>query len=171
MRRERDGALERVIALAPDLWAAHAARAAEFSLTRRNWLEADQAFAKAIELGPRPFPEAPLLTAMLSAAGRVEESIPYLRALREADPLRPIVTLQFILGLAGRYAEAEAEYTRTCEMEPDAPGLTHWFAFAQSMATTDSRGVKDGFVRLLATRSMPPVFGEDLLRCLTIQTR
>jgi hypothetical protein len=83
--------------------------------------------------------------------------------LREADPLRPLVTLQFILSLAGRYAEADAEYARTCEMEPDTPGLPHWFAFAQSMATKNPEDVKNDFAKLIATRSMPPVFGEELL--------
>jgi len=161
MREEQGKALDKVIAIAPGLWAGHAARAGRL-LRQGKLFAAEQAYAKAIELGPRPFTEAPLFTALIGGAGRINEAIPYLTAIREVDPLRPLPTLQMFLVLAGRYAEAEAEYARTKEMTPGPLQLADWFAFSQTLATEDRASAKQHLARLIPNSPNALVFNDEL---------
>jgi hypothetical protein len=120
-------------------------------------LAAEQAYLRAIELGPRPFPQANFFTQLLGTAGRIEEALPYLIAIRTGDPLRPVPTLQMFLVLARRYAEADAEYGRTRDMAPGPLGLAGWFAFGQTLATKDRASAKQHLASLIENSLIPNV--------------
>jgi adenylate cyclase len=162
LREERDQALARVMAIAPELWTGHAARAYQL-FNRREFLAAEEAYRRAIQLGPRPFPEATIFTALIANAGRIRESIPYLTAVREADPLRPLPTLQMLLGMAGRDAEAEAEYAREKDMASGPLQLADWFAFSHTLATRDRAGARRHLERLIPTSPNRLVVNDELL--------
>src|SRR5262249_24362658 len=74
LRAERDAALDRVEAIAPDLWSGHAARAERLA-SQRKYFAAEQAYAKAVELGPDAFPPANLLGILLAGAGCMGDAI------------------------------------------------------------------------------------------------
>ncbi len=162
LRPERDKALDRVVEIAPDLWAGHAARAGRLA-SQGRFFAAEQAYARAIELGPRAFTNANQFGILLCGAGRMNEAIAYLFMIREADPLRPLPVLQFFLVIAGRYAEADAEYARSRDAAPGPLQLADWFAFSQTLATKDRASAKQSLAGLVSTGSALPVFNDELL--------
>ena len=162
LRPERDKALDRVEAIAPDLWSGHAARAGRL-LSQRQYFAAEQAFARAVELGPDAFPPANQYGMLLASAGRMNEAIPYLYGIREIDPLRPVPVLLFFLIIAGRYAEAEAEYTRTTDTASGPLQLADWFAFTQTLTTKDRSSAKPRLASLVSNGAAPSFFYSELL--------
>jgi adenylate cyclase len=162
LREERDQALDRVEAIAPDLWSGHAARAGRL-MSQRRFFDAERTFATAIELGPRDFPPANQFGMLIAGAGRTNEAIAYLYRVREADPLRPVPVLLMFLVIAGRYAEADAEYSRTKEMALGPLQLADWFAFAQMLATKDRASAKRRLASLVADGAAPAFFYGGLL--------
>ena len=164
LRSERDKALDRVVAIAPDLWSGHAARAREQyselvcgSKGARSKLDG---FCVGL-LGR----EEPALAHQLAGAGagRMNEAVAYLLLIREADPLRPLPVLQFFLVIAGRYAEADTEYARSKDAAPGPLQLADWFAFSQTLATKDRASAKQSLASLVASGAALAVFNDELL--------
>ena len=162
VREERNQALDRVVEIAPDLWAGHVARASKL-VWEDDLLGADQAYDRAIELAPKPFPEVGTYTMFIGGLGRILESLPLFAAIRQADPLRPVPTFQMFLCIAGRYAEAEGEYARIKEMAVGPLQLGDWFDFAKTLATEERAAAKKRLAGFLANSPAPPVLNEELL--------
>ncbi len=122
--REREHAVERALAIAPNLWASHAAHASHQAY-QRNWSAAERACRKALELAPQSEATAPMaLGLLLTNFGRAEEAISLLRSASAVDPLSPAVSLilQFTLTIAGRYEEADTEYRRSQDLSGNREG-------------------------------------------------
>ena len=162
LRPERDKALDRVVAIAPDLWSGHAARAGRLA-SQGRFFAAEQAYARAIELGPRAFPPANQFGILIAGAGRMNEAVAYLFLVREADPLRPLPVLQFFLVIADRYAEADTEYARSRDAASGPLQLADWFAFSQTLATKDRASARQSLASLVSSGVALSVFNNELL--------
>jgi adenylate cyclase len=159
---ELDAALDRVMAIAPDLWEGHAARA-ERLMRQRQFFQAERSYAKAIELGPRAFPGFNVYTSLIGIAGRIDESLPYFYRVREADPLQPMATLQMFLVCARRYTDAHAEYVRAKETATGPLMLPEWFSFSQALATQDHAEVKARLAGMIVNSPSPLALNQELL--------
>jgi TolB-like protein/Tfp pilus assembly protein PilF len=159
LQGERDQALDQAIAIAPDLWAGHAARAGQLA-GRRQFFAAERAYVRAMELGPH---ETNQFAMLLAAAGRIDEAIHYIYKVRRTDPLLPTTVLQVLLVLAGRYAEADAEYARAKDMAAGPLQLADWFALAQTLATQDRASAKQHLASLIPNSPHALVFNDELL--------
>ncbi|MFZ1988525.1 MAG: TIR domain-containing protein [Alphaproteobacteria bacterium] len=162
LEREQAEGLERAIALAPDLWAGHAARGSLFYF-RRDWIHSEEAFSKAEALAPNTFSSATQFIGLRSAMGRVADTVPRLQAMRRSDPLLPIPTFIIMLTVAGRYAEAEAEYVRIKESTAGQTPLPDWFALSQAMVTLDHAALKQRFAAYVENDQGPAELWSKLL--------
>jgi TolB-like protein/Tfp pilus assembly protein PilF len=117
-------AVERSLALEPDLPEGHARRAWIQMYYDRDWRGAEVSYARALEL-------APANAAVLSGAGvlaydlgRREEAIGLCRRALEQDPLSSAEYNRLGLALlrADRLAEAEAAYRKALELAPQRGG-------------------------------------------------
>ena len=127
-REEMERAYERVLAIAPDLWSGHAARAV-LSQARWDWQGAEAAVLKALDLssGTVVAPRQ-MYSQFLVTVGRAEEGAKMARAACAAEPLSlgQSFFLQMALDLAGRPEEAEAEYRRSEDLSGDR-GSVDWY--------------------------------------------
>jgi hypothetical protein len=116
-----------------------------------------------MELGPHASYETNSFAMLIAGAGRVDEAIHYIYKVRRTDPLLPTLVLQMLLGLAGRYAEAAAEYARSKDMAGGPLQLADWFALAQSLATQDRASAKQHLASLIPNSPNALVFNDELL--------
>jgi adenylate cyclase len=155
-------ALDQAISIAPDLWTGHAARAAQL-VGRRQFLAAERAYIRAMDLAPHvPFETAQFAT-LIAAAGRIDEAIHYSYKARRADPLFNWVTLQMLLVEAGRNADAAAEYDRARDLGSGPLQLADWFALSQTLATKDRSVAKQHLANLIPNSPNAFVFNDELL--------
>jgi adenylate cyclase len=116
--------------LDPDLSAAHTAAGYIKSLWEFDWVGAEVAFRKAIELSPSNSDAYDFYARMCSALGRFDEAVELARRAQELDPLTHRTDVTNMLLRAGRYEEAELE--RAAALSPDS---TQWQAqLAQARA-------------------------------------
>jgi adenylate cyclase len=115
-RREIDEALGRSVALAPDMWTGHEARANQLEL-RHDWVEAEKANARARALAPLSMRE-PLISRcnQLAIVGRLRDAIPFGVEAGRVEPLAPGPMLAQYLFYCGRDAEAETLAARAREL-------------------------------------------------------
>jgi len=141
VRREIDEALGRSVALAPDMWTGHEARANQFEL-RHEWVEAEKANALARALAP-PSMREPVLSRchQLAIVGRVRESIPFGVEAGRIEPLAPNPVLPQLLFYCGRDAEAEALAERCRELTTNHL-LDDVFAYSRAMARGEHEKAK-----------------------------
>ncbi len=127
-REEMERAYDRVLAIAPDLWSGHAARAT-LAQARWDWQGAETAVLKALDLssGTEVAPRQ-MRSQFLVMVGRAEEGAQMARAACAAEPLSlgQSFFLQIALDLAGRPDQAEAEYRRSEDLSGDR-GSVDWY--------------------------------------------
>jgi adenylate cyclase len=126
-------AVDKALAIEPDLPEALAARAVIETNFDYNFKDAAETMRKALAVAP----EDPSLLwwagSLASARGQLTQAIEFLRRSVAADPVNPLSreTLAANLSNLGRQEEARAEYTRVVELNPSAPnshaaiGLTY----------------------------------------------
>ena len=129
-----DAALQRALALAPNLAQAHAALGFKLFWFDYDWPAGERAFRRAIAINPNVALAHFGLALMLSTQDRVEEGSVQMRLTRELDPMSPLFnTLEanFLLG-RGQRAEARARLARTLDIAPNfwlvhlVQGLLHF---------------------------------------------
>ncbi|HET9326949.1 MAG TPA: tetratricopeptide repeat protein, partial [Candidatus Eisenbacteria bacterium] len=113
-------AVERSLALEPDLAEGHAG----MGLIRVNhdwdWRGVEASFARALELAPGNATVLRWAGTLALSLGRLEEAIGLCRRALEQDPLSASAYSNLGLALiaAGRFAEAEAAYRKSLELAP-----------------------------------------------------
>jgi TolB-like protein len=141
-------AARRAVELSPDLWEAQATIAWSH-MSRRRWLEADAAFARARELAERDGAAmGQMYWVYPSEVGRVAGTLDYLRSMRRVDPLSPNLPNGVVnsLIMLGRDAEAEAEIARNGGLPADPPSSMIRLSWA--LARGDAETVDAMFPRL-----------------------
>jgi DNA-binding winged helix-turn-helix (wHTH) protein/tetratricopeptide (TPR) repeat protein len=111
---------ERAVALAPDLAAAHLARAEARLLARYDWGSAELDFRRSLELDPNLAAAHRGYAAVLAASGRLDGAVTAAARARELDPvcLAASADLGWYLFLARRYDEAIAASRAALELDP-----------------------------------------------------
>jgi TolB-like protein len=130
-RRARE-AVERALALEPDLPDGHARMAWIQMYHDRDWRGAEESYARALQLAPG---NAEVLSGASTLAydlGRLEEAIKLCRRALEQDPLSSVTYNRLGLALhhADRFAEAEAAYRKALELAPQRGGTRAFLSYA-----------------------------------------
>jgi TolB-like protein len=113
-------ALERALALDPQLGEAHVARAVDFE-NLGDFAAAEREYRRGVALAPGYATGQQWLGELLAGTmGRFDEGLPYLRRATELDPLSPVIlsTYAFNLGQSGRVDEAMAVSDRLIAAHP-----------------------------------------------------
>jgi TolB-like protein/Tfp pilus assembly protein PilF len=120
-------AVERALALDPDLAEAHSRRGLLLWNDKGLPDEAERALLRALELNPSSAVTHIRYGSLLNNLGRSEEAVRQTRRAVELDPMvvRWRVALSDQLFYAGDYEESIAEARRVIEMEPDA-AIAHY---------------------------------------------
>ncbi|MDP2471287.1 MAG: tetratricopeptide repeat protein [Candidatus Palauibacterales bacterium] len=128
-------AVDRALALDPDLAEAHSRRGLLLWFDRGRPEEAEDELLKALELNPGSSVMHIRYSNLLNAMGRDEEAVAETRRALELDPmdLRWRITLADRLFYAGDYEESLAEARRVIEMEPRVAGAHYNAAYALAM--------------------------------------
>jgi serine/threonine protein kinase/Tfp pilus assembly protein PilF len=113
-------AIERAVALEPDIPEVHARIAWIQSRHDWDWARADASYARALELAPRSDFVLAGAAGLAMDLGRFDEAIGLFHRALELDPLRASAyhSLGLALQGAGRSAEAEAAFLRALELTP-----------------------------------------------------
>jgi len=113
-------ALDRALALDPDLGLAHAVRGEIEHEQDWNWAAAEREFKRAIEVAPSLFEAHHNYSHLLMNLGRVGESFEQSRSALALDPLNTAATLhmgwQYLY--SGQYDKAIPEYEATLRLDP-----------------------------------------------------
>ncbi|MGE5179831.1 MAG: protein kinase domain-containing protein [Bacteroidota bacterium] len=114
-------AVERAIALEPDLAEAHAQMGWIQSTNDWDWRGAERSYARALELAPGNTLVLLKCGVLADNSGRLDEAIELYRRAIEHDPLSAGSNLGLGMALyaAGRHEEAEAAYERSLELAPE----------------------------------------------------
>jgi TolB-like protein len=167
-RANMEQAAARIVALAPDAWWAHAMRADQ-CLMQHRWVEAE--FATSAAVAAAPAGEVDALTArasFLMSVGRIDAAIATYREAKLADPLSLRVSghLQLFLDLAGRRAEADAEFERGTQLAGD----NRRWEWAALLRLWSGHDIDPGAVRArfdaFTTRYTPTGLDRGLRACL-----
>ena len=162
VRKELDDALARSIALAPDLWTGHEARANQLEL-QHDWVGAEQANARARALAPKSMREPIVSRAhQLALVGRIGEALPFAREAGRVEPYAPNPSIGVLLTIAERYDEAELEYERA-EQLFGSQFLSHYFALWRVLALRDHAVAKRRLALCAATEPGPRRFFAAML--------
>jgi tetratricopeptide (TPR) repeat protein len=150
------------VASAPDHWSAHLA-GIFLATQRRDWNAVDAGYRKILALGSAPAGNAASWTAVvLASMGRHGEAIRGLQEARRADPLSIDVAgmLEQNLYVAGRPAEARAEYERTLTL-PGSHEMPEHVELMRIWSSGDSARTAAQFRRFLEHLTLPmPVLSE-----------
>jgi serine/threonine protein kinase/Tfp pilus assembly protein PilF len=121
-------AAEKALKLNESLGEAHAALAWALAIYDWDWLGADQAWTRALELQPGSSTIHQNYGWFLSWMGRHDEAIAESRGAVELDPfsVRPITNLSIVLTMARRFDEALEAARRAIEMDP-----TYYLAYVR----------------------------------------
>jgi len=150
---EREQAFARASELAPDLPDVRSSQIVQ-CLMRRDWARAEDHLASLDQQAGAAIGISGTPSMLLCVLGRANEAVERILMERQADPLSPGLSfsLQFLLGCAGRFNEAEAEYERSKDL-PGARGNLEWRAITRAMALKDDALVRQRFAA---------AFGEDV---------
>jgi tetratricopeptide (TPR) repeat protein len=96
-----------------------------------SFLEAEQAFKRAIELNPNDSRTLVYYAWMLGETGRFEEAMVPARRSQELDPLSVSanVAVAEIFYLSRNYDEAIKEYSKNLDLSPNDPGVYYFLAW------------------------------------------
>jgi TolB-like protein/tetratricopeptide (TPR) repeat protein len=151
-REEFDRAVERALAIAPNLWATQGVHGTHEAV-RKNWDAAERAYRKGLELAP-PSEGRPSisLALMLAGVGRTGEAISLLRFVLTAEPLSILASqqLQSILTVGGRYEEADVEYRRSLDLPGNREGSEHAALIRAWVRGMPAAQIKEQMRRFLA---------------------
>ena len=113
--------------LDPDLGEAHTALAGPLWLYDWQWIEAQKAFKRSLQLNPHYPTGSHWYAEYLMTMGCHEEAIVMMKKSRELDPLSLIinVAIGWACYMARRYDEAIEQLQRTAELDPNFP-VTYW---------------------------------------------
>jgi TolB-like protein len=150
---EREQAFARASELAPDLPDVRSSQIVQ-CLMRRDWARAEEHLASLDKQAGAAIGISGTPSMLLCVLGRANGAVERILMERQADPLSPGISfsLQFLLGCAGRFNEAEAEYERSKDL-PGARGNLEWRAITRAMALKDDALVRQRFAA---------AFGEDV---------
>jgi adenylate cyclase len=154
--KEMNETSTRILALAPDAWWSHALRSDQFRQQHR-WAEAEAAGAAALATAPASEIDAIQTFALaISAVGRGTESIKYIEHMRQIDPLSLWVSsaAQAHLDMAGRRAEAQAEYERSRDLSGDREIVEFWTLFRVFARGDDKAAIHAQVQRLVAAETV-----------------
>jgi TolB-like protein len=134
VRREMGDVAGRVETLAPEAWWTQVLRRDRF-LLQRKWSEADVAARAAVA---KASPSDSVCEEMFDV-GRIEQDLPCEERARQADPLSLVRSMntQWMLDLADRRDEAQAEYVRSRELAGDHRRPEH-YALLRLMGRKDA---------------------------------
>lgn len=113
--------------LDPDLGEAHTALAAPLWLYDWQWIEAQKALKRSLQLNPHYPTTSHWYGEYLMTMGCHEEAIVMMKKGRELDPLSLIINaaIGWACYMARRYDEAIEQLERTAELDPNFP-TTYW---------------------------------------------
>jgi serine/threonine-protein kinase len=113
-------AVERALAIAPDLPEAHTSLALIRLGHDWNWPEAEREFKRALELDPSQALARVYLSWLTVLLDDASAGVMHARAAQEMDPLSPLVNsgTAYTLFLARRYEDAVVECRRCLEIDP-----------------------------------------------------
>ncbi len=116
-------AVERSLALEPDLPEGHSAMGWIQMFFDWNWHGAESSIRRAMELAPGNAQVLRIAGVLASTLGRPEEAIELYRRALEQDPLSPgsYINLAVSLHAANRLAEAEGAFRKALELAPQRP--------------------------------------------------
>jgi len=116
-------AVETALSLDPNLAEAHTSLAYIRQFYEWDWIGAEEAYQRAIELNPQYATARQWYAEYLSAMGRHDEALTMIRRAQEIDPLSLIVNAveANLLYMAGRDDEAIARSRRVIEMDSNFP--------------------------------------------------
>jgi tetratricopeptide (TPR) repeat protein len=119
-------AVERALAMEPDLAEAHAQMGRMRMLHDRDWRGAEASFAKALAITPGNAMALSGAGALAMNSGRLDEAIELTRRSLEGDPLSAsaYMSLGMSLFAADRFAQAEEAFRKALELAPQR-GATH----------------------------------------------
>jgi TolB-like protein/Tfp pilus assembly protein PilF len=143
--------VDRALALAPNLAAAHVARGGLLAVPDFNLLAAETEYRRALEIAPDHNGAAVSLAAELNALGHPAEALDLVgKALRD-DPLHAgsLATQATILVALGRLDDAEQALRKGLELSPGSPYLAE-----QMVEIEVQRG--DARAALTAAQQVPP---------------
>ena len=111
-------AVASALRLDPALSEAHAAAGYIMSVWEFDWVGAEAAFRRALELSPSNADAYDLYGRMCRSLGRFDEALELIRRAQELDPLAHRTDVANALLRAGRYEEAVLEAGRAVEFQP-----------------------------------------------------
>ncbi len=162
VRRQIDEALGRSIAIAPDLWTGHEARANQLEL-RHDWVGAEQANARALSLAPQSMRE-PIVSRchQLALVGRIREAIPYAEEARRIEPLAAHQVLHELYFNIGQNEASERAYERDRELAAN-PFIGELLACGRMMALREHARAKHHLLLCAAEDPDPGSFYRALV--------
>jgi TolB-like protein/Tfp pilus assembly protein PilF len=120
-------AVNRALALSPELATAHVAQGYLFQIADLNWRGAEGEFRRAMELAPNDGDAKFYLGTQLATFGEVEAAIELTRQAIATEPLKPYLYYYLSSYFSGlnRLDEAERAIRRAIELQP-ASAVLHW---------------------------------------------
>lgn len=159
---ELEGVVATALERAPEQWGGHVASLLVAS-GNRDWAAADAAYRRILALDDPPgWSGASSLAVVLASMGRHTDAIRELLGARRADPLSIDVAgmLQQNLFVAGRLAEARADYERTLDFPGQRDSVEH-VALMAVWDSGDRSRIEAQYRRFLEHQTIPmPVLEE-----------
>ena len=124
-------AVQRALALQPDLVDGHIAMCTYQKLRAWDWQIAISSVQRALHLSPDEIDAQTEAAQLYFLLGRLQESLEYASRATMLDPVNAISyrILGSTLGALGRWAASEAAFRQAIEFAPDRPGLRASLAF------------------------------------------
>ncbi len=126
-------AVDRALALAPDLAAAHNARGDVLQLVDFDWSGAEAEYRRALELSPGNAQAQFNLGTALASYGELDQAIALVRQALATEPLRAggyKALATYLMGLH-RLDEAERAMNKAVELQPASAPLRSWLAIVE----------------------------------------
>ena len=121
VRRPAHEAMQRAVALAPNLWETNYSRGYHIFTFDRAWRNAEPYFQTAVALNPRAALAHTYFGMFLAAVGKEDESIAQVELGRQLDPLAPFshTFAAVVFAIFGRLEAAESIARQAFELQPD----------------------------------------------------
>ena len=121
VRRPAHEAIQRAVALSPNLWETNFSRGYHIFTFDRAWRNAEPYFQTAVELSPRAALAHTYFGIFLAAAGKEDAAIVQAELGRQLDPLVPFshTFAAVVFAIFGRLEVAESAARQAMELQPD----------------------------------------------------